>query len=108
MHDYLILYISETYITGYQIIAKPMSSGEISQTANNCHSKSIHSVITMDNLVSKTLSGIEVIAPSQCNSEYNNKLHLYFIIIIFEIILIAYWKTIEIYDKNCSYLFLSL
>lgn len=63
--------------SGYQIVPHTMSSNEISNFANTCHSKSAQSVITMDDFISKPVRGIDVIIPSQCNSEYSNKHHLY-------------------------------
>lgn len=65
-------------ISGYQIIPHTMSSDEISKFANNCHSTSAQSVVTMDDFISKPVRGIDVIVPSKCDSEYSNKHHFYF------------------------------
>lgn len=59
-------------ISGYQIVPIPMSSNDILQFARTCHSKSAQSVVTGNDFIGKPLSGIEVIAPSKCNSEYNS------------------------------------
>lgn len=56
------------FISGYQIVPNPVSSDDILQFANTCHSKSAQSVVTMDDFIRKPLSGIEVIAPSKCDS----------------------------------------
>lgn len=55
-------------ISGYQIVPNTMSSDEISKFAKTCHSKSPESVVTMDDLISKPVRGIDVIVPSQCDS----------------------------------------
>lgn len=55
-------------ISGYQIVPIPMSSNDILQFARTCHSKSAQSVVTVNDFIGKPLSGIEVIAPSKCNS----------------------------------------
>lgn len=64
-------------ISGYQIVPISMSSDDILQFANTCHSKPAQSVGTLDEFISKPLSGVEVITPSKCDSEYNDKHHLY-------------------------------
>lgn len=72
------MYFPGMSISGYQIVPHTMSSDEISKFANTCHSKATQSVVTMDDLISKPVRGIDVIVPSQCDSEYSNKRHLYF------------------------------
>lgn len=71
------MYFPGMSISGYQIVPNTLSSDEISKFAKTCHSKSPESVVTMDDLISKPVRGIDVIVPSQCDSEYSNKRHLY-------------------------------
>lgn len=78
MHVYVILYFAGMTISGYQIVPNPMSSVDISQSASSCHSKSALSVVTLDDFISKPLSGVELIAPSKCDSEYIDKHNLCF------------------------------
>lgn len=58
-------------ISGYQIVPNSMSSDDISHFANTCHSKSVQSVVTVNDFIGKPLRGVDVIAPSKCDSEYN-------------------------------------
>lgn len=58
-------------ISGFQIVPNPMSSDDILQFVNTCHSKSAQSVVTLNDFIGKPLRGVKVIAPSKCDSEYN-------------------------------------
>lgn len=55
-------------ISGYQIVPNSMSSDDISHFANTCHSKSVQSVVTVNDFIGKPLRGVDVIAPSKCDS----------------------------------------
>lgn len=78
IYGHSILYFPGMSISGYQVVPRRMLSDEVLKFANTCHSKSTQAIVTMDDFISKPSKGIDVITPSQCDSEYRNKHHWYF------------------------------
>jgi hypothetical protein len=56
-------------VSGYQVAPQPLTNAEIVQIGKTCGSKSAQSCFGMDDIKDADRSGVEIIAPSQCDSK---------------------------------------
>lgn len=57
------------YLSGYHVVPRALSRGDILQLTKSCHANIFDSIISMDDLKNKSGTGLELIVPSQCSSK---------------------------------------